>query len=1230
MYYKSIIIFERGFFMVKKGKKGFRIGALLLVCALMSGIFEGKMVFASTATVARGTVGDITWLLDTDGVLTFEGKGNFAAYEAGKVPWSPYQKDIKRVVFQMAAVTGGDISYYFYNCSGLRSVNNIPSGIKRMEGTFKNCGRLTVVGSLPESVISLKETFKNCVEINCEIVVPEKVEKGDGAFDGCTSLTYTPVIRTDLITDMTYMFRNTDITAAPRIPQKAKIMEGTFQGCISLKGAPSLPLSLENMSHTFYGCTNLTTASAIPAKVYDMSYCYAGCTKLASAPVISSTSLQDMGYCFYQCLKMENAPSIPETVRNMQYTFWGCANMQNAPDIPLNVENMRYCMAGCSKVSGSMTIYAVIADPEGYVRFAGENSTYDISDQAVFLGGAGKGLTVNYIPANADKIHDYLSSGWNCGQLVNDGYCGRLKIGTVKYPNLSSVRVSKVGTYTYTGKAIKPEPVVYYGPLKLVRGIDYTLSYENNVNAGTACVNLTGTGNYKGTKSISFTIDKASFKTVKAYSYSGTFDGKAHSITVVCDEGAKVEYGSQNGQYISETCPEYTLPGTYITYFRVSRPNYETYTGSATVKIEYGTLAVKAEGFSGNYDGNPHGLSVAADAGAVIKYGLSPGKYTMSSCPAYINAGNYTIYYEVTKTGYASVTGSAVIKINPSKISEVDFPEVSELTYGDKLNLSVLKYTTNSYGTFFWENSEVIPEVHNPGYNLIFRPNDTRNYDYSGVQGYDDSTGVVVRKATVPVKRAKGKVPVFTVGMLADGDRLGMSKIHAGEDIMGTLEWENPEQVAEAPIAEYSVRFTPYDTDNFDWSALSGFGDNGSYGVLKTTIFILAYPKADDIVYGNSLGDSRLSSMQNGVEYRWKEPDLIPEASGTFDVMMCSGDSELIRKVYIKVRQARPVYEKPLLNPVVYNSERKLKDIDLPSGWTWKEPEQIPCVETADYEAQFTPEDTEHYEIVCETLQLEVKKAQPKTEIPYICGIKFEEGMRLSDIALPEGWKWKEDAYIEKGKMEYEAVFTPADLKNYEILEKLITVITDQINTPLPQRTEIPIHTEIPFRTDPPVYTEIPPRTEAPDQIDVEEQKDYSAADRTEMNLYEESIFNDKEYEKTISSLIQSIDSEKHSEIMKMKQVRIPGRVKVRKRRFCKGKIRLSWKPVKGAKGYQIKYYQVKNSKRTLKRKMSKKNKICFRWKKTGKCCVLVRAYYKKGNRKIFGKWSKKCYVKVR
>lgn len=1231
--------------MVKIRKKCFRITALFLICTLITGIFAKTEVSAATASVARGIVGDITWMLDTDGVLTFEGKGNFAACEAGKVPWSSYQKEIKRVVFQMGTVTGGDISYYFYNCSNLRSVNNIPSGIKRMEGTFKNCEQLTVVGNLPDSVTSLKETFKNCTKMNCEIIVPEHVEIGYGAFDGCTSLTYTPVIQTDLIADMTYMFRNTDISAAPKIPQNAKIMEGTFRRCTSLKSAPNLPAQVENMRYTFYGCENLTTASVIPAKVYDMSYCFAYCPKLAAAPVLSSASLQDMGYCFYECTRMENAPVIPETVRNMGYTFWGCMNMQNAPDIPLNVENMRHCLAGCSSASGSMTIYAVIDDTQNYECFAGENSGYDISNRAVFLGGEGKGLTVNYIPANAQKIHDYLSSGWDCGTLADDGYCGNLRIGTIKYPHLASARVNKLETYTYNGKAIKPEPVVYYGPLKLVRGIDYSLSYENNVNAGTACVNVTGMGDYRGTKSVPFVISKATFQSVKAYSYSGTFDGETHSITVVCDKGAKVEYGSQNGQYTSEMCPEYTLPGTYTTYFRVSCSNYETYTGSATVKINPGTLAVKAEGYSGDYDGNPHSINVVADTGAVIKYGVTPGNYTMSACPSYINAGNYTVYYEVTKTGYETVTGSGTIKINARKMTELKFPEVAQLTYGDKLNLSVLEYTSNSYGTFLWENSEVLPEVYNQGYNLVFCPNDLRNYDYSGIDGYHDSTGVIVRKVVVPVKKAKGKIPVFTVDMLADGDKLALSKIHAGQDAMGTLEWENPEQLAEAPIAEYCIRFTPYDTANFDWSALSGFEENGTYGILKAGLFVIPYPAVSEIVYGNTLGDSRFSVAQNGIEYRWKNPDLIPDGSGAFDVIMRSGDSELIRQVFVKVNKACPVYERPLPGTVVYDPKRKLKEIPLPSGWQWKEPELVPSVETVDYEAMFIPEDTEHYETVYDSLRLVVEKASPQTEIPYICGIKFVEGMRLSDIHLPSGWRWKEDTFIKKGKAEYEAVYTPVDLKNYKTLEKMVTVISDD-STLLPSESEIPARTEETSRTEEPAHTEKPSRTEGPAHTgeairtenpeqdkssdDVGEQKDYVQDDQIGRELFEDGILNERDYEKTISSLIQSIDAGKNSSIMGMKEVNVPGCVKIRKLAFKKGKIKVSWKRVKKAKGYQIKCYLMNKKRDTLKKKNSKKQNVSFRWKRSGKCCVMIRAYLKKGNKKIFGKWSKRYYLKVR
>lgn len=66
-------------------------------------------------------------------------------------------------------------------------------------------------------------------------------------------------------------------------------------------------------------------------------------------------------------------------------------------------------------------------------------------------------------------------------------------------------------TYTYTAAQQKPVPVLSYldkkqGPVELKNGTDYTVKYENNVNAGTAKVILTGKGRYAGTVEQEFTI----------------------------------------------------------------------------------------------------------------------------------------------------------------------------------------------------------------------------------------------------------------------------------------------------------------------------------------------------------------------------------------------------------------------------------------------------------------------------------------------------------------------------------------------------------------------------------------------------------------------------------------------------------------------------------------------------------------------------------------------------
>lgn len=60
----------------------------------------------------------------------------------------------------------------------------------------------------------------------------------------------------------------------------------------------------------------------------------------------------------------------------------------------------------------------------------------------------------------------------------------------------------------YTGSAIKPEGIsVYHGDTLLREKTEYTISYKNNTNAGTAQLIVTGKGNYKGKCTAEFTIE---------------------------------------------------------------------------------------------------------------------------------------------------------------------------------------------------------------------------------------------------------------------------------------------------------------------------------------------------------------------------------------------------------------------------------------------------------------------------------------------------------------------------------------------------------------------------------------------------------------------------------------------------------------------------------------------------------------------------------------------------
>lgn len=77
--------------------------------------------------------------------------------------------------------------------------------------------------------------------------------------------------------------------------------------------------------------------------------------------------------------------------------------------------------------------------------------------------------------------------------------------------SISKVTVSTISNKEYTGKSIKPKPIIKIGSVTLKENKDYTLKYSNNIKVGTATVTITGKGGFAGTKTVIFKIVKTEY-----------------------------------------------------------------------------------------------------------------------------------------------------------------------------------------------------------------------------------------------------------------------------------------------------------------------------------------------------------------------------------------------------------------------------------------------------------------------------------------------------------------------------------------------------------------------------------------------------------------------------------------------------------------------------------------------------------------------------------------------
>ncbi len=208
---------------------------------------------------------------------------------------------------------------------------------------------------------------------------------------------------------------------------------------------------------------------------------------------------------------------------------------------------------------------------------------YKPADYAAFMGVCDEACAVL---DNADSATEdlqnakmKLSLAWK--DLEKNGK--RISIETATVEDLPAV--------VYDKKAHTPEPVVVLDEKTLAAETEYTIQYSDNTKAGTATVTITGTGDYTGTVTKTFVIEKAENPlTVKGKTATVKYTAlkkKAQTVTA-----AKAYSVTKKG----EGKVTYKLAGVtkskFKKYFAVS-----TKTGKITVKkgLKKGTYKVKVK-----------------------------------------------------------------------------------------------------------------------------------------------------------------------------------------------------------------------------------------------------------------------------------------------------------------------------------------------------------------------------------------------------------------------------------------------------------------------------------------------------------------------------------------------------------------------------------------------------------------------------------------------------------
>ena len=513
--------------------------------------------------------------------------------------------------------------------------------------------------------------------------------------------------------------------------------------------------------------------------------------------------------------------------------------------------------------------------------------------------------------------------------------------------------------YTYDGGAKTPSVTVKDGNTTLVANRDYKVTYSNNTNVGTATVTITGQGNYIGTKTTNFSINKATIKV----NISGTrhaYDGAAHGISISVgtpSTGAKVLYGTERGKYTLTESPKYTDAGTYPIYYKVTATNYNDLEGTQNLEItgiDVNTLTSTISTNTYKYDGT------AKTPEVTIKEGQKNLQKDRDYRVAYsnnINAGTGTL----TITGQGNYSGTKTINftITAKDInSESITLEKNTYTYDGRAKTPVVTVK---------DGSKTLTA--NTDYKVEYSNNTNVGTATVAITGQGNYTKTITKQFTII--KADIVVEEQENTITYDGQEHGITPNITTELRNPTIKYGTSEDECNLVSSPKYVNVGTYKI-YYEISADNYNQYKGSMNLVinaKSIKQLNLTVEQEKYVYNGAERKPALVLKDGNTilvldkDYKVEYSNNKNVGTAKIEITGIGNYKENISHTFI-IEKADPTYRVPSGIVTAYGS--KLKDVKLPEGFSWEEDLETDVGELGlnTFTCTYKPEDTANYNII--------------------------------------------------------------------------------------------------------------------------------------------------------------------------------------------------------------------------------------------------------------------------